>query len=74
MSASRLEAFLAQIYVDEEARARFLADPNGEAIKAGLTVQETEALARIDTVGLELMAKSLERKRNGRMEALPQKS
>jgi hypothetical protein len=66
MSASRLEAFLAQIYVDEEARVRFLADPNGEAMKAGLTLQETEALTRIDRVGLELMAKSLERKRSGK--------
>ena len=66
MSASLLEAFLAQIYVDEEARARFLADPNGEAMKAGLTLQETKALERIDRVGLELMAKSLERKRRGR--------
>ena len=74
MSASRLEAFLAEIYVDKDARSRFLADPDGEAMKAGLTKQETEALARIDRVGLELMAKSLERKRSGRMEALPQKS
>jgi len=74
MSASRLEAFLAEIYVDEDARARFLANPNGEAMKAGLTRQETEALARIDRVGLELMAKSFERKRHGKREALRQKS
>ena len=47
MSASRLEALLAQIYVDGEARARFLADPTGVALKAGLTTAEAEALARI---------------------------
>ena len=63
MSALHFEAFLANLYVDERARARFLADPRGEAIKAGLTAQEVEAVARIDRVGLDLFAKSLERKR-----------
>jgi len=63
MSASGFEAFLAKIYVDEGARVRFLSDPSGEATKAGLTTQEVEAVERIDRVGLELMSKSLERKR-----------
>lgn len=63
MSASSLEAFLAKIYVDESARARFLADPRGEALNAGLTAQEVEAVARIDRVGLDLLTRSLERKR-----------
>lgn len=63
MSASALEAFLARIYVDEVARADFLADPRGEAIRAGLTAEEVEAVAAIDRVGLELFTKSLERKR-----------
>ena len=66
MSASRLEAFLAKIYVDEKARAKFLADPSGEAAKAGLTAKEVEAVERIDRVGLDLISKSLERKRRGR--------
>jgi hypothetical protein len=66
MSASRFEAFLARLYVDEAARARFLADPRGEALKAGLTREEVEAVARIDLVGLELFTKSLERKRRRR--------
>ena len=66
MSAPRLEAFLAKIYVDEKARARFLVDPSGEAVKAGLTELEVEAVERIDRVGLELISKSLERKRRGR--------
>ncbi len=63
MTTSRFEAFLAKLYVDERARAKFLADPHGEAAKAGLTSQEVEAVARIDRVGLDLFSKSLERKR-----------
>jgi hypothetical protein len=66
MSASRFEAFLAKLYVDESARAKFLADPRGEAMKAGLTAPEVEAVARIDRVGLDLLTTSLERKRRGR--------
>jgi hypothetical protein len=66
VSASLFEALLAKVYVDETARARFLAAPRDEAIKAGLTPQEVEAVANIDRVGLELMAKSLERKRSRR--------
>ena len=66
MSAPRFEAYLAKIYVDERARSAFLADPRGEAIKAGLTEQEAEALEKIDRAGLELTAQSLERKRRGR--------
>lgn len=63
MSAPRLEAFLAKIYVDEESRARFLADPRGEAAKAGLEESEIEALEKIDRAGLILTTRSLRRKR-----------
>ena len=63
MSASSFEAFLAKLYVDESARAKFVADPRGEAMKAGLTAQEVEDGARIDHVGLDLLSKSLEKKR-----------
>ena len=66
MSAALFEGFLAKLYVDESARARFLADPSGEAVKAGLTAEEVEAFARIDLVGLDLFTTSLERKRQGR--------
>jgi hypothetical protein len=66
MSASRFEAFLAKLYVDESARAKFLADPRGESIKAGLTAQEIEAVERIDRVGLDLFAQSLKKKRRRR--------
>ncbi len=65
MSDSRLEAFLARIYVDEKARAKFLADPRREATKAGLTAQQVEDVVKIDRDGLELFAHSLERKKQG---------
>lgn len=63
MNDSRLETFLARIYVDREARAKFLADRRGEAIKAGLTAQQVEDVIKIDRDGLELFAQSLERKK-----------
>jgi hypothetical protein len=66
MSAPRFEAFLAKLYVDESARAKFLADPRGESIKAGLTAQEVEAIEKIDRVGLDLVAQSLKHKRSRR--------
>ena len=66
MSAATFESLLAHIYVDAQVRARFLADPHGEAAKAGLTDEECAALAQIDRVGLELAAGSFERKRAGR--------
>ena len=66
MSASRFEAFLAKLYVDESARAKFLADPRGESVKAGLTAQEIEAAERIDRVGLDLLAQSLKQKHRRR--------
>ena len=63
MSASTVEAFLARIYVDPQERARFLTNPTAEALKAGLSHEEVEAVKQIDQVGLELFALSLERKR-----------
>ena len=63
MSASRLEVFLAKIYVDQTAREKFLADPRGEAIRAGLATDEVEQLVNIDRDGLELFAHSLEHKK-----------
>ena len=70
MNHSHLEAFLARIYVDERARAKFLADPRGEATKAGLTAQQVEDVVKIDRDGLELFAHSLETKKQ-RAGALP---
>ena len=63
MNSALLEAFLAKIYVDEASRERFLADPRGEAAKAGLGEREIEALENIDRAGLILTARSLQKKR-----------
>ena len=63
MSESRLEDFLARIYVDQTAREKFLADPRGQALRAGLAPHEIEQLVNIDRDGLELFAHSLEHKR-----------
>ena len=63
MSAERLEAFLARLYVDESARRRFLANPHGEAANAGLSEADCAALESFDFVGLELAANSIARKR-----------
>ena len=66
MSTSNVEAFLARIYVDAQARERFLINPTAEASRAGLSNEEIDALKQIDQVGLELFAASLERKRQRR--------
>lgn len=63
MNGAGLEAFLAKIYVDAEARARFRAAPRAEASRAGLSAAECDALERMDWAGLELAARSFERKR-----------
>ena len=62
----KLEAFLARIYVDDKVRERFLADPYGEASKAGLTEKEIAGMVLIDRAGLELTVNSLKRKRQQR--------
>jgi hypothetical protein len=67
MSTPRFEAFLAKIYVDAKARERFLADPRGEATRAGLAEPEIAALEKIDRAGLTLTSDSLRRKRRKRL-------
>ena len=62
----KLEAFLAKIYVDAEARGKFLANPRTEATSAGLTPEETDAVEKIDRTGLEMTARSLTHKRKKR--------
>jgi hypothetical protein len=61
--STAFEAYLARLYVDASARARFLADPRGEATRAGLTPAECAALDGIDRPGLELAARSFASKR-----------
>ena len=62
----RFEAFLAKIYVNAEARAKFLANPRKEAADAGLTPEEVDAIEKLDRTGLQMTANSLVRKRRGR--------
>ena len=57
------ERFLAGLYLDPNARARFLADPGGEAAAEGLADDEIAAAIRIDRVGLELAAAGFAHKR-----------
>lgn len=60
------EAFLARLYTDAELRARFLADPVGEARRVGLDEASAQRLASIDREGLELAAASFAAKREKR--------
>lgn len=67
MSTSAMEAFLARIYVDANARARFKADPLAEASHAGLSPDECAAIMKIDRIGLELAAHSFAKKRHAKV-------
>jgi hypothetical protein len=58
-----IQEFLAKIYVDADARSRFLAAPYREASRAGLTEDQCRSLENIDRVGLEMAARSFGRKR-----------
>ena len=62
-AARRLEAYLARLYTDAAARDAFLADPRGEARRAGLAEDDVAALEAIDRTGLELAAASFAHKR-----------
>lgn len=66
MNSPALEKFLAKIYTDPTARARFLADPRGEALHAGLTEEQAQALESIDKIGLKMASRSFARKREWR--------
>ena len=60
---ARVEALLAALYVDRAARARWLADPDGESLRAGLDEPARAAVRAIDRAGLELAAASFAHKR-----------
>jgi uncharacterized protein (UPF0276 family) len=60
------ESFLAKIWIEPAERARFLQEPHAAALRAGLRVEQAEALARIDRVGLEMAARSFANKRSKR--------
>jgi hypothetical protein len=63
-SSTRLETFLARLYVDAHARANFKANPRAEAKKAGLSDYESAALENLDWIGLEMAARSFAKKRH----------
>lgn len=63
MSSPAFEAFLARLYTDAAARARFLVDPVREARRFGLDDSSCAALEHIDREGLELASFSFARKR-----------
>ncbi len=66
-TSPEFEAFLARVYVDGEFRSRFLADPAGEAKRAGLSAAEGAALEGIDRCGLQLAADSYRAKRTSQV-------
>ncbi len=61
--SARAEALLARLYVEDDTRAAFVADPGGVARAAGLGPGERAALAGLDRVGLGLAARSFAAKR-----------
>lgn len=61
------EAYLAKLLVEPDARERFLADPRGEALRAGLRSEQADALERIDRQGLAMAARSFANKRGKRI-------
>jgi len=61
--SNNLERFLTTIYVDPEARARFVASPEAEASRAGLSEKQCLKLKEIDFIGLKLASGSFARKR-----------
>lgn len=60
---ARLEAFLARLYVDSDARSAFLGDRVGSANAAGLSDAERESVVALDASALELAARSFSYKR-----------
>ena len=71
MNSPRLEAFLARLYVEDDLRERFLAEPRAVALVAGLDAQEAAALADIDKMGLRVAAESFATKRRHKAALAP---
>ena len=63
MSTVALETFLARLYTDAASLEHFNADPEGEALRAGLSEAECQALVDSDRVGLQMAAQSFGEKR-----------
>jgi uncharacterized protein (UPF0276 family) len=72
--AARVEAFLARLYADGNARARFLDDPAGEGARGGLSRATCEDLSRLSRADLTLAGDSYAHRRAhaaGRRRAVP---
>jgi len=63
MNPLTLEAYLAKLYTNTEARGTFLANPIGAARDAGLSAADAESLRHIDQAGLRMAAASYAHKR-----------
>lgn len=63
-NSTQLETFLARLYVDAHARAKFKANPRAEAKRADLSDDECAALENLDWIGLEMAARSFAKKRH----------
>jgi hypothetical protein len=63
---ARFEGLLARLFTDRALRERFLADPVGEGLRAGLDGEHLDALVPLDRPGLELAAASFARKQRAR--------
>jgi hypothetical protein len=66
VSSPAMEEFLARLYTDEPALARFLRMPSETARAAGLNDAEVSALVGADHVGLVMAAASYRAKRERR--------
>lgn len=68
MNDPNFERFLAKLYTDDDFRARFLRDPVETAASQKLNKAQTEALVKIDKIGLAFAARSFAAKRRGKAE------
>ena len=66
MSSPALEEFLARLYTDEPALAKFLQAPTEAARAASLDDAEVSALANADHIGLVMATASFRAKRERR--------
>ena len=64
MNQVALEAYLAKLYTDADARTAFLADPLRAARIAGLDEEDAKSLCGIDRAGLKMAAASYAHKRD----------
>ena len=63
MSSPAFETILVRLYTDPHFRRDFFDDPESAAQAAGLSPEETDALRKLDRVGLRAAAASFAKKR-----------